>query len=98
MSNIELVIRTDDAIDYTENELANYKYTFEDVIKAAKYIKADHGHGPLNFEQQHRDHFKILSAANQNRKINISEYNYALGQILRVEKNGKAPVRLVHRV
>lgn len=98
MSNNELVIRADDAIDYTDDELANHKYTFEDVIKAAKYIKADHGHGRLTLEQQHRDYFKTLSDANQNRKINIAEYNYALGQILRVEKNAKAPIKSVHRV
>lgn len=89
MSNIPnaLVIRADNLIDYTEAEYDDYKYTYEDVIKAAKKIKvANNATLSQAVEQRARVWYKSAMDANGNRKLNLPEFNYALNMLVRTPK------------
>ena len=89
MSNIpnELAIRADTLIDYTEAEYDDYKYTYEDVIKAAKKIKvANNTTLSQAVEQAARAWYKCVMYENGNRKLNLPEFNYALNMLVRTPK------------
>lgn len=89
MDNIplELRIKSDTEIEYTDAEYEDYKYTFEDVIVAAKRIKHSRGN-KLGFELEEltRIHFKKVMEANDNRKLNLPEFNYFLNTLVRTPK------------
>lgn len=89
MSNIpiELAIRSDNLIDYTEAEYDDYKYTYEDVIKAAKKIKVSNNTTLSQaVEQRARAWYKSAMDANGNRRLNLPEFNYALSALVRTPK------------
>lgn len=82
-----LVIRADNLIDYTEAEYDDYKYTYEDVIKAAKKIKVANNTTLVKaVEQRARVWYRSAMDANGNRKLNLPEFNYALNMLVRTPK------------
>jgi hypothetical protein len=86
MSNVstELIIRSDTQIEYREEEIQNYKYTYEDVIKAAKKIKhANNTKLSADVEQLARSWYKNVMKVNNNRMLNLPEFNYALNTLVR---------------
>ncbi len=89
MDNIplELRIKSDTEIEYTDAEYEDYKYTFEDVIAAAKRIKHSRGN-KLGFELEEltRVHYKKVMEANDNRMLNLPEFNYFLNALVRTPK------------
>ena len=85
MSKQNTVIISDTSIDYTDAERDTLKYTYDEVIKAAKYIKADRGMGAMKLESQHRAAHAVLLAANGNRKLSLPEYNHALSTVVSME-------------
>lgn len=87
MSKQNTVIISDTSIDYTDTERDTLKYTYDEVIKTAKYIKADRGMGGMKLESRHRAAHAALLAANGNRKLSLPEYNHALSTIVNMEIN-----------
>lgn len=86
MSNVspELIIQSDTQIEYREEEIQNYKYTYEDVIKAAKKIKhANNTRLDATVEQRARAYYAKVMKANNNRMLNLPEFNYALNMLVK---------------
>ena len=82
-----LVIKSDDAIEYSDDERSSYKFTYEDVIKAAKKIKvANNATLSQSVEQRARVWYKSAMDANGNRMLNLPEFNYALNMLVRTPK------------
>lgn len=82
-----LVIKSDDAIEYSDDERSSYKFTYEDVIKAAKKIKvANNTTLSQTVEQGARAWYRCVMDANGNRKLNLPEFNYALNMLVRTPK------------
>ena len=82
-----MVIRADNLIDYTEAEYDDYKYTYEDVIKAAKKIKvANNTTLSQAVEQRARAWYRSAMYVNDNRMLNLPEFNYALNMLVRTPK------------
>ena len=82
-----LVIKSDDAIEYSDDERSSYKFTYEDVIKAAKKIKvANNTTLSQTVEQGARAWYRCVMGANGNRKLNLPEFNYALNMLVRTPK------------
>ena len=82
-----LVIKSDDAIEYSDDERSSYKFTYEDVIKAAKKIKvANNTKLSSDVEQRARAWYKSAMDANGNRMLNLPELNYALSALVRTPK------------
>lgn len=68
----------DREIIYTDRELADKKYRFEDAIKTAEAIHKDRGYGPLRFAIRHRERFSLLTS----QPMNIAEKNAVITDIL----------------
>ena len=82
-----LVIKSDDAIEYSDDERSSYKFTYEDVIKAAKKIKvANNTKLSSDVEQRARAWYKSAMYVNNNRMLNLPEFNYALNMLVRTPK------------
>lgn len=82
-----LIIKSDDAIVYSDDERSNYVYTYEDVIKAAKKIKvANNTKLSSDVEQRARAWYKSAMYVNNNRMLNLPEFNYALNMLVRTPK------------
>ena len=82
-----MVIKSDDAIEYSDDERSSYKFTYEDVIKAAKKIKvANNTTLSQTVEQGARAWYRCVMDANGNRKLNLPEFNYALNMLVRTPK------------
>jgi hypothetical protein len=82
-----LIIKSDDAIVYSDDERSNYKYSYEDVIKAAKKIKvANNTTLSQAVEQRARAWYRSAMYVNDNRMLNLPEFNYALNMLVRTPK------------
>ena len=85
MNNQDTIIYEDTSIDYTDNDRNLKKYTYENVLRAAKAIKVDKNMGPLKLENVHRARHTAIMTANDNRMLSLAEYNYELSKIMQME-------------